>query len=77
MGAWPSAPGSSEVNISFHVIDSLPDDAAAGLMVGEREGHLYLRRDATADQLAEALTQIVTEWAESDWMYIGRAREVA
>lgn len=75
--AEPLATQGEVVDVSFHAIDSLPDDAAAGMMLGVKAGHLYIRRGATADEVAEALTEIVTEWARDDWMYIGRAWEIA
>lgn len=68
--SWP-------VHVAFHVVDSIPDGSAAGLMVGTAEGYLYLRRDASAEQIAEALNEIVGEWAEQEWMYVGQCNSLA
>lgn len=59
------------MQITFHASDKLPDDVAAALVPGDQGTSLLLNEDATAEELAEALTAIVRQWASAEWMYIG------
>lgn len=57
--------------------DPLPDGAAVGLLAGRHEAIFYLRDDATAADIAEALTELVSPWVQQSWLYVGAVPEAA
>lgn len=65
------------MDVLFRTIETLPDNAAAALLVGQDEGHLLVREDATATEIVAELNRLVRGWAQRDWLYIGQVREVA
>lgn len=50
---------------------SLPRDVAAARVPGEEECVLLLNEHATVHDIAAALTDLVTDWAEESWIYVG------
>lgn len=49
----------------------LPREVAVARVPGERECTLLLNEDASMAEVAEALTDLVAEWAAESWIYVG------
>lgn len=59
------------MRITFHTSDKLPDDVAATLVSGDRASSLLLNVGASTEDVAAALTEIATQWADDAWIYVG------
>ena len=59
------------MRVRYHASDKLPSDVAAALVSGECASSLLLNVNASVEDIAAALDEIVGGWVRDEWMHVG------